>query len=133
MKLTYVVGLALLLAGGLMAFVSLRSQMTPYISFQQARQTQGTVQVHGTLAPGSGRYDGKELVFRLKDTQSPEEMDVVYTDVKPGNFDQARDVVAIGSYRAGVFHADKLLVKCPSKYQEMEKQQKATAARQGAS
>jgi cytochrome c-type biogenesis protein CcmE len=123
MKLTYVVGIALLLAGGIAAFFSLKSQMTPYISFRQARETQSTVQVHGTMAPASARYDGKELVFRLKDTQSTEEMDVVYTDVKPGNFDQARDVVAIGTYKDGVFHAEKLLVKCPSKYQEMEKQQ----------
>jgi cytochrome c-type biogenesis protein CcmE len=102
--------------------------MTPYISFKQARETQSTVQVHGTMAPATAHYDGKALVFRLKDTQSTEEMDIVYTDVKPGNFDQARDVVAIGSFRDGVFHAEKLLVKCPSKYQEMEKQQKKVPA-----
>jgi cytochrome c-type biogenesis protein CcmE len=125
MKPTYVVGIALLLAGLLTLPWFFKSQMTPYISFRQARETRSTVQVHGTLAPASARYDGKELVFRLKDTLSPEEMDVVYTDVKPGNFDQARDVVAIGMYRDGVFHAEKLLVKCPSKYQEMDKQQKA--------
>ena len=50
-------------------------------------------------------------------------MDVVYSDIKPGNFDQARDIVAIGRYQGGAFHASKLLVKCPSKYQELQQKQ----------
>jgi cytochrome c-type biogenesis protein CcmE len=28
--------------------------------------------------------------------------------------------VAVGSYREGAFHADQLLVKCPSKYQGLD-------------
>jgi cytochrome c-type biogenesis protein CcmE len=41
---------------------------------------------------------------------------------KPSNFEQAVSIVAIGHYDAsrGVFLADDLLVKCPSKYQEMQ-------------
>ncbi len=43
---------------------------------------------------------------------------VRYRGVKPGNFDEARQVVCVGRYRAGVFEAEQLLVKCPSKEQE---------------
>ena len=42
---------------------------------------------------------------------------VQYGGTKPGNFDQADQVVVIGRYQEGVFLADQLLVKCPSKYQ----------------
>ena len=35
----------------------------------------------------------------------------------PGNFDQATSVVAKGISNENEFVADKLLVKCPSKYQ----------------
>ena len=37
---------------------------------------------------------------------------------KPGNFDQATEIVCKGQYKAGKFHASELLVKCPSKYME---------------
>ncbi|MBI5836126.1 MAG: cytochrome c maturation protein CcmE [Candidatus Eisenbacteria bacterium] len=126
MKWTHALGLALVLGGLLVGLTVYQKSLTPYRSFKEARETRGTVQVHGTLAPASAQYDGKELVFRIKDVASPDEMQVVYTDVKPGNFDQARDIVAIGTYRDGAFHAEKLLIKCPSKYQEMQDKQKKT-------
>ena len=44
-------------------------------------------------------------------------MKVVYYGVVPGNFDQATSVVAKGIVKEQEFVADKLLVKCPSKYQ----------------
>ncbi|MDH4223841.1 MAG: cytochrome c maturation protein CcmE [candidate division Zixibacteria bacterium] len=37
--------------------------------------------------------------------------------VKPANFEQATSIVVIGMYRDGIFIADQVLVKCPSKYQ----------------
>jgi cytochrome c-type biogenesis protein CcmE len=44
-------------------------------------------------------------------------MMVVYDGAKPANFEQADQVVVIGRYENGLFVADQLLVKCPSKYQ----------------
>jgi cytochrome c-type biogenesis protein CcmE len=49
-----------------------------------------------------------------------ETMTVHYSGVKPGNFEEAVQIVAIGSYQEGVFEAEQLLVKCPSKYQGLE-------------
>ena len=45
-----------------------------------------------------------------------------YKGVKPGNFEDAISIVAIGHFDEGAkqFEADKLLVKCPSKYQGAE-------------
>ena len=45
-----------------------------------------------------------------------------YHGVKPANFEDAISIVAIGHYESGrdEFVANKLLVKCPSKYQGAE-------------
>ncbi|MFH2036524.1 MAG: cytochrome c maturation protein CcmE, partial [Candidatus Zixiibacteriota bacterium] len=45
---------------------------------------------------------------------------VIYNGVVPGNFDQATSIVAVGKPGDEGFIADKLLVKCPSKYQGSE-------------
>ena len=122
MKWTHALGLCLILMGVLAGMSVFRKNITPYISFREAVRSSGMVQVHGTLDRASTRYDGKELNFHIHDEHG-QVLDVVFADVKPGNFDQARDVVAIGRYEGGQFHAQKLLVKCPSKYQEMQRKQ----------
>lgn len=43
---------------------------------------------------------------------------VRYPDPKPINFESALKIVLIGQYRDSVFHAEKILMKCPSKYKE---------------
>ena len=47
-------------------------------------------------------------------------MPVVYRGIKPGNFRDAISIVAIGRFQDGRIEAEKLLVKCPSKYQGAE-------------
>jgi cytochrome c-type biogenesis protein CcmE len=98
-----------------------KSNLTPYVSFQQARATSDAVQVAGKLVEGSDNYDeaSTSLVFALKDDHD-DVMKVAYRGIKPGNFRDAKQVVAIGRFRAGAFQAEKLLVKCPSKYQGIE-------------
>jgi cytochrome c-type biogenesis protein CcmE len=102
-----------------LAASSFKSAMTPYVlTFAEARRTtQDKVQVPGDVVRGKTTYDKKEaaLVFFMKDPKG-DEMKVIYQGVRPGNFDQADRVVAVGKYRDGAFRADRLLVKCPSKY-----------------
>ena len=81
-----------------------KSNLTPYVSFQQARATSDAVQVAGKLVQGSDLFDEKSSVLRHEATQ----------------------VVAIGRFRGGALDAEKLLVKCPSKYQGLD--QKASTS-----
>lgn len=119
-----------LLAVGLLAsavvigVTSFKQTMTPYIGFQEARTASGQVQVNGVLADKNYvlKKDEQFLRFSLKDPKG-DVMPVEYRGVIPGNFDQAVSIVAIGQYRGDHFEADKLLVKCPSKYQTMAEQQ----------
>jgi cytochrome c-type biogenesis protein CcmE len=96
--------------------------MTPYVTFDEAAKSVRVVQVMGGLEKGSSRYDttAKTLHFNLVDPASKKVLPVAYRDVKPANFEEAVSIVAIGRYREGSFHAEKLLVKCPSKYQAAE-------------
>lgn len=43
---------------------------------------------------------------------------VVYKNTKPQDFDKSEQVVVIGKMDNGVFSAEKILMKCPSKYNE---------------
>jgi cytochrome c-type biogenesis protein CcmE len=118
MNLKAIVAAGLLGAAVAIGVTSFRKTVTPYISFQEARRSEGLVQVNGVLA--DKRYvlkpEEQYLSFRLRDSRG-EILPVEYRGVVPGNFDQATSIVAIGRYRDGTFAAEQLLVKCPSKYQ----------------
>ncbi|MEP6801902.1 MAG: cytochrome c maturation protein CcmE [Acidobacteriota bacterium] len=103
--------------------------LTPYLSFDEATRSRGTVQVMGSLDKQSDRYDTsrQELSFDILDA-SGHRMPVVYRGIKPGNFKDAISVVAIGRYQAGRIDAERLLVKCPSKYQGAEVEKAYAAA-----
>jgi cytochrome c-type biogenesis protein CcmE len=106
-------------AGLAVAFVLLG--VTPYLSFEEARHAKGVVQVMGGLDKTSDRYDTttERLSFDLLDEHGGR-MPVLYGGLRPANFKDAISIVAIGRYREGRIEAEKLLVKCPSKYQGAE-------------
>lgn len=122
MKKAYWAGAALIVAFLVLGLTTFSSSMTPYVSFDEAQKSPRTVQVMGGLEKGSARYDTatKTLHFNLVDLESKKVLPVAYRDVKPANFEDAVSIVAIGKYGAGGFQAEKLLVKCPSKYQGQE-------------
>jgi cytochrome c-type biogenesis protein CcmE len=120
-RIWYVVGGVLVVAFLAYGTTSFKSNLTPYVSFDEAAATARKVQVAGGLVENSTNYadDAKELQFEMVD-DSGSTMRVHYKGVKPGNFEEAVQIVAIGSYQSGVFEAEQLLVKCPSKYQGLE-------------
>lgn len=123
MNIKVIAAVALLAVAVVVGVTSFRKTVTPYISFAEAARSRGTVQVNGVLADKNyvARPEEQYLSFKLRDDRG-DVMDVVYHGVIPGNFDQATSIVAIGTWEAGRFEAEQLLVKCPSKYQaEAEK------------
>ncbi len=126
MKKAYWIGAVVVLGFLVLGLSTFTKSMTPYVSFDEARSSRRTVQVMGALEKGTSRYDiaSKTLHFNLVDPKTNAALEVTYRDVKPANFEEAVSIVAIGRYQDGAFHAEKLLVKCPSKYQgeEVEKQ-----------
>lgn len=120
----YLLGGLLLLAFAGFSFSSFKETLTPYVSYTQAREASRVVQVAGALEKGSSSYEDARdfLYFTLNDPKTHETLRVRYKGLKPANFEDAISIVAIGQYDEGTkeFEANKLLVKCPSKYQGAE-------------
>ncbi|HSF38145.1 MAG TPA: cytochrome c maturation protein CcmE [Thermoanaerobaculia bacterium] len=120
----YLLGGALLLAFAGFSLSSFKQTLTPYVSYDQAREGSRLVQVAGALEKGSSSYkdENESLYFTLTEPKTNETLRVRYKGVKPANFEEAISIVAIGHYDEGTkeFEANKLLVKCPSKYQGAE-------------
>jgi cytochrome c-type biogenesis protein CcmE len=120
-RIWYAVGAVLVVAFLAYGTTSFKSNLTPYVSFEEASRSARKVQVAGGLVENSTEYldASGELRFAMVDKDG-HTMTVHYNGVKPGNFEEAVQIVAVGSYRDGVFEAEQLLVKCPSKYQGLE-------------
>ncbi len=75
------------------------------------------VRVYGKVTPGTPKYeDGGLLRFNARADGA--EMKVVYDGVVPDIFKDDVEVIVTGRYNAnGVFEADELLAKCPSKFE----------------
>ena len=120
----YLVGAFLLIVFAGFSYSQFKGALTPYVSYDLARDAQRTVQVAGGLAQGSSAYDDAsgQLRFTLVEPETAETIRVRYEGVKPANFEDAVSIVAIGRFDASSkeFAAKQLLVKCPSKYQGLE-------------
>lgn len=118
--------LFLLIATAALAVVlvySLSQNLSQYTDFATAQAQPGReVHIVGQWVqrdqiaydPATDRF-----TFYLKDSLGTVAQ-VVYTDPKPANFEQADRVVVIGRCRPDgkTFDAEKILMKCPSKYQD---------------
>ena len=120
----YFLGVVLLLAFAGFSASAFKETLTPYVPYETARKGDRMVQVAGGLEKGSSSYkaDEESLYFTIQDPKSRETLPVRYKGLKPANFEDAISIVAIGRYNQAAerFDADKLLVKCPSKYQGAE-------------
>ncbi len=127
MKPKYIIGAVIILifvVWGASAFLKTTVQ---YVSIAEAKQTGRTVQVLGSIDFNDVHFDAenRRLVFSIYDSKNPDpsradRMKVIYRGVVPGNFEQATQVVVRGKQGADGFVAEKLLVKCPSKYQGLD-------------
>jgi len=120
----YLFGILLLVAFAGFSFTAFKDSMTPYVSYDRAKEGGRIVQVAGALEKGSYSYESsrESLFFTLQDPKTKQTLRVRYKGLKPANFEDAISIVAIGRYdpKAQELEANKLLVKCPSKYQGAE-------------
>ncbi|MBO8125730.1 MAG: cytochrome c maturation protein CcmE [Firmicutes bacterium] len=69
-------------------------------------------------------WDAENVVLKFSLATSPDDtsgnyLPVVYHGIKPNNFEPGNEAIIEGVLDDnGVFKADKLMVKCPSKYEE---------------
>ena len=110
--------------------VSTADDASTYVGFNEAlsMSTSGNkkeIHVVGQLKKDSngeiiGIKDGDDRVsfsFIMVDDQGKEQK-VYYNQPMPPDFTRSEKVVVIGSYDGDDFKASKIILKCPSKYQE---------------
>lgn len=140
MKLPQII-LLVAIAIGIGIIVSVSFDVSTYTTFKEAREmakNNNTSEVHvvGTLIKNSRgdiqglyyepRIDPNYLRFQLRDSLN-NEMTVVYSNPKPSDFDRSDKVVVIGKVQQDQFVASKILLKCPSKYNDKELKETASS------
>ncbi len=119
-------GLIILAVLAYVTFNSFQSNAVYYytlkeFSAQQSKMVGQNVRINGPLDQSSIDVNQRtlELKFNLKDGDTV--LPVVYRGVAPDTLKTGESVVAEGHLDAnGVFQADNILVKCPSKYEEKQ-------------
>jgi cytochrome c-type biogenesis protein CcmE len=129
MKKSHLLAIAVI-AVAIIIIISTAGDASTYVNFDQAYQlasTGSSTQVHvvGQLPKdASGVINGIEksadnlaFSFILIDDNNKEQK-VYYNEPMPPDFTRSEKVVVIGNYQNDTFVAKKILLKCPSKYQE---------------
>lgn len=122
MKTSHIIILAFLAIFIVSLGVNLSKNVSTYAGFSEARTSGEMVHISGEwVKRAEGGYDQSQdlFTFYLKDTLQNVEL-VHFYDPMPMNFDQAEKVVVVGGYQDTRFVADKIITKCPSKYEETD-------------
>lgn len=131
MKKSYIVAF-LVIAAAIAIIIATAGESSTYVTFDQAYKmasngNSNSIHVVGELKkdangeiiginPGADRVS---FSFLLVD-ENGKEQEVYYNEPMPADFKRSEKVVVIGHYAADRFVADKILLKCPSKYQEQK-------------
>ncbi|PTX15322.1 cytochrome c-type biogenesis protein CcmE [Pontibacter mucosus] len=141
MKKTHIIGI-MVIAVAIVIIMSSVGDASTYVSFGEAieRADDGDmtkVHVVGRLKKDDQGHivgmnydplvDPNYFSFMLVDTNRYEQK-VVYFNPKPQDFERSEQVVITGNMQNDVFVADKILLKCPSKYVETEIKDGKTAS-----
>ncbi|SMG43706.1 cytochrome c-type biogenesis protein CcmE [Marivirga sericea] len=129
MKKSYIFGI-IVIAAAIMMIVSTAGDASSYVSFKDAHDmaldgNETKIHVVGELKKspegeiiGLNPSDDKlSFTFMMVDENGMEQ-EVFYNEPMPADFKRSEQVVVIGSFQKATFIADKILMKCPSKYQE---------------
>jgi cytochrome c-type biogenesis protein CcmE len=120
-KIKIIIGSVIIAAFIVVGFISFMGSKIEYANFKEAQERKRTVEVRGIWQKDKEtKYDASAnmFTFYMKDDNNTE-MKVMLNDAKPNNFETAGElmIVAKGKVKDNVFYADKVLTKCPSKYE----------------
>jgi cytochrome c-type biogenesis protein CcmE len=120
MKKIHIVGIIVIAVAIGVIFTSLKSSAT-YADFSEAANNpDNEYHVVGKLDKNLPQvYDPKinpdEFTFSMVDNKGVEKK-VVLAKSKPQDFERSEQIVLIGKMKGDEFHANDILMKCPSKY-----------------
>lgn len=123
MKRSHIIGL-ILIGVAIAVIVSTYTDASTYADFAQAKEQNEEIHVVGELVKEKPLHynpleDANYFSFYMKDKKGVEGK-VVFRGTKPQDFERAEQIVLVGKMEGDEFHASKILMKCPSKYNENE-------------
>lgn len=131
MKKSHIIAL-LVIAAAIAILIGTAKDTSTYVNFSQAYQMAKTGNTSGIHVVGELKKDKDGNVlgiekssdrlsfsFILVDSENKEQK-VLYNEPMPPDFLRSEKIVVIGSYRGENFVASKILLKCPSKYQDQK-------------
>ena len=120
------VGLVLALALGYLVYSAFPGSAVYYLTVGEFLDGEGnadgrSVRVVGKLVPGSFQRVEGSTTASFSITDEGQTLNAIYNGVVPDIFFSPHsEIVVEGSYGEGfVFHAEDIIVKCPSKYQAL--------------
>lgn len=119
MKKSSIIGMAII-AIAIGVIMSTYADSSTYGSFADAQETQKELHVVGKLNKSkemvyNPQEDANYFSFYMVDSKG-KECKVEFTGTKPQDFERSEQIVLTGQMNNGAFHANKILMKCPSKY-----------------
>jgi len=102
--------------------VSLNADTDTYSNFKEAATSNKEEHVIGHWEKSKSMYydalkDPNHFAFYMKDEKG-EVKKVVLNGTKPQDFERSEKLVLIGEMKNDTFYASKILMKCPSKYND---------------
>jgi cytochrome c-type biogenesis protein CcmE len=121
MKKSAIIGL-ITIAISIGILFSLNANTDTYSNFKEATSSHKEEHVMGYWEKSKGMYydaakDANHFAFHMKDEKG-EIREVVYNGTKPQDFEKSEKLVLIGKMDGDKFYASKILMKCPSKYND---------------
>lgn len=117
MKPKLIIGIFAIVGFTALLMYNFGNSISTYVNFEQADDMEGA-HVVGTWDDSQDygfSMETKQFSFYMED-QAGNVRRVVYPKPKPNNFEEADQLVVIGEMQNGVFYANDMLMKCPSKY-----------------
>ncbi|QNL48418.1 cytochrome c maturation protein CcmE [Olivibacter sp. SDN3] len=114
----------IIIAVAIAMIVSIYTDSSTYASFNDAQKTESEIHVVGELNKAKELHykpieNANYFAFYMIDNDGTE-CRVVFNGSKPQDFERSEQIVLTGKMVGEEFHASKILMKCPSKYNQDE-------------
>ena len=131
MKKTHIFGI-IVIAIAVMIIIITAGDASTYVTFSQALKMASEGNHKKIHVVGQLKKDNEGNIIGIKTSEDKLsvsflmvdndnlEQEIYYNEPMPADLQKSEKVVVIGSYSDNIFVADKILLKCPSKYQEEE-------------
>lgn len=134
MKKSHILGIVII-AIAIGAILTTFADTSSYASFSEAKAAGSELHIVAKLVKDKEMIydpvkDANYFSFYVKDNDSTE-CQVIFSGSKPQDFERSEQIVLTGKMQGEAFYASKILMKCPSKYNntEVKSGAKPTAAR----